>query len=55
MISVFMRFPNHRLFPADRRRLPQRQIWRSFVRSVQQLLARTEDQVSPNQSIESGV
>lgn len=55
MISVLMRFPNHRLSPADRRRLPQRQIWRSFVRSVPQLLARTEDQVSPNRSIVSGV
>ena len=53
--SVFVRFLNHRLSPADRRKLPQRQIWRLFVQSVPQLLARTEDQVSPNQSIESGV
>ncbi len=48
-------FPNHRLSPADRRRLPQRQIWRLSVQNVPQPLARTEAQVSPNQSIVSEV
>ena len=53
--SVLVRRPDHRLSPADRRKRPQRPIWRSFARSVPQLPAKTEDRASPNLSIVSEV